>query len=737
MNLIKLKKLANARQFNDLEGLWPEALEDDEVEPVVLVPIIGQVRRLGEPERAETLLQLLLASVEEKNGKSARLVTAAASAAHLPESAYLRRELKQLFQTLNNDYEHLPGLLDKLLAEREPLTKAVEAVERYLRLRPGAFFSDRSHLEPGTVEEVDASTARLEVSFSGRHETIGPEEVAEVIILPPEHFPSMILYRPDELRALAQDDPEGFVLKALASTRNQTCSYRELRKSLVTLEGEEAWTGWWKKARPRLKKSTRLDLGTGTQPTFRVLKNERTFEERVREQFSRIKDPEQKLDFVLDHLAGVRKDKDADEDLLTEMGNAAARLAGQQLEKDPVLTLACLSVHSAVEARGVPVAKMNPQAAVAVLSRIKDPSLMPTRLSDRMLQAVLEFVHRSMPDSWAETWGGILPRTGRMVCDSMVRELLADGETEILTKALTAVLKHPTASPDVICWLWRARHAETKTARTLDALPGLGTGEVLVGILELMDATGRMTALSDDKRLRKVIDQAQDTLALYDGEPIREYIDSIDKTSARSFKIRIEASSGMRASSRTSLLTLLRGAHPDIFVESAKPWEEDVFYTTESGLTRRQGELDHLVLDALPAVAKQIGEAASHGDLSENAEYTAALEKRDQITSNATRIESELARAKVIEIEMTRTDFVNIGTHVTARDLLNGQEESYAFLGVWDSDPDNGILSYRAPLALAFMGNSVGDQVEYGEEGDRRSWEILTVEPASPFREDG
>ncbi len=730
MNLIKLKKLANARQFNDLEDLWPDALIDEEVALAHLLPIIGQVRRLGELERAETLLQLMLTLVEEKDGKGARLETAIASAEYLPASTYLRRELKQLYQANHADYEHLSGLLNVLLDESVSLPAGVESVGRYLRLRPGAFFSDRSHLEPGLVVAVDDSNAELKVSYSGRHETMIPDQITEVIILPEDHFPSLIIYRPEELRAIADENPEDFMMIALASTRNLSCSYRDLRKSVVTLMGETAWAGWWKRARPLLKKSARLDVVGGTQPTFRVLKQERSYEERVREQFEGLADPEEKLDFVLDHLQGIRKEKDADTDLLVAMGNAAARQAGQLLEKDPVLTLACLAVHSAVAERGVPVVEMNPQAAAAVLARVAEPDLMPTRLNDRLLQAVLEFLRKTLPDDWARTWGKILPRTGRMVCDHMSRELLAAGENEILAEALTAVLEHPTASPDVICWLWRSRHADSKTAVTLLALPGLDTGRVLFGLLELMDATGRMTALSDDKRLRKVIDQAQEALALQGGEPIRRYIAEIDKPAARAFKERIEVSGGLRPSTRTSLLTFLRGAHTEIFVESAKPWEEDVYYTTESGLTRRQGELDHLVKDALPAVAKQIGEAASHGDLSENAEYTAALEKRDQITSTATRIETELAKAKVIDAEMTQTVFVNIGTRVLARDLVSGLEESFVFLGVWDSAPEDGVLSYKAPLALAFMGNRVGDQVEFGDEGERRRWEIVAVEPA-------
>ena len=730
MNLIKLKKLANARQFKELEALWPEALVDEEIEREELAPIIGQVRRLGEPDRADVLMETYCEAVEAADGRPARLDAARGCAEHLPASEKLRTELKRLYKAIHGDYDALPALLDALMPAGTRLPEAVTQIDRYLRLRPGAFLSDRGHLEPGTVVEVKPAAAELVVSFSGRHETLGPEAVSQVIILPPEHFPSLLLYRADELRALAHEDPEAFVIKQLASTRDRACAYRELRKSVVALEGESAWSGWWKKARPVLKKSTRLDVGGGSQPGFRILAQERSYEERVREQFRGLEDPRARLEFVLDHLVSARKEKDADTELLAEMGDAAARQAGKLLESDPMLTLACLAVHHAVAAQGVEVVKMNPKAAAAVLARVKDPSLLPTHLSDRLLQAVLEFVHVTLPEEWTRIWGLILPRTGRMVCDHMARELLAADQIDVLAEALIRVLAHPTASPDVLCWLWRARLNETRTAEILNAMPGLGFGEVLEAMLELMDATGRMTALSDDKRLRKIIEQAQETMALQEGLPIRAHIDALDKDGARTLKDRVEAATGLPPSTRTTVLTHLRGAHPEIFVESAKPWEEDVYYTTESGLTRRQGELDHLVQDALPAVAKQIGEAAAHGDLSENAEYTAALEKRDQITSNATRIESELAKAKVIEPEMTRTAFVNIGTRVTLRDLDTGRETAYAFLGVWDSDPDNGVLSYKAPLAMAFMGHVPGDVVEYGDEGDRKSWEVVGVEPA-------
>jgi transcription elongation GreA/GreB family factor len=40
------------------------------------------------------------------------------------------------------------------------------------------------------------------------------------------------------------------------------------------------------------------------------------------------------------------------------------------------------------------------------------------------------------------------------------------------------------------------------------------------------------------------------------------------------------------------------------------------------------------------------------------------------------------------------------------------------------------ILNYQAPLAMAFMGSSVGDRVVFGEDDEQRTWEILSIESA-------
>ncbi|QQR35513.1 transcription elongation factor GreA [Devosia oryziradicis] len=63
----------------------------------------------------------------------------------------------------------------------------------------------------------------------------------------------------------------------------------------------------------------------------------------------------------------------------------------------------------------------------------------------------------------------------------------------------------------------------------------------------------------------------------------------------------------------------------------------------------------------------------------------------------------------------TSTDSVAFGCTVTfTRD--DGRQQSYRIVGEDEADPKAGSISYVSPLAVAFMGKSVGDIVTLGEQ---------------------
>jgi transcription elongation factor GreA len=737
-SLIKLGKLANSKDFDKLESLWLEALNQKGYSWKELVPIAGQVGRQGAIDRAENLMDIIIGQVEEKSGALEALDAVRKGAEQIPSGNTLVEHLKRLYLSRYPDFDQLPDLLDLVLNQISPLGEAVNKIELYVHLQPGSYALDRSYLMPGQVEAVNGEKGRVSMLFVDRRADYGLSTLHKLNPRPDEYFPAMVLYAQDKLRDLAKDDAVAFVKLALNSHREGQISYRDLKGNVTDLLGDKGWKSWWKDAKPALKRDPLIGMSSGSQPSFRLMRQADKYEDRLRRKFDHSKDSQAKLMQVMAYLDEIsREEKNgtcdgcADDDLLVHFGNGAAKVAVLVLKDNPALALAGLALHAEVAARGVAVARPNPKAAAQVLNRIPDKGTLTVDLPEALLQRVLMYLKVSLPDTWGETWSAVLMRAGKRMCDSITRTLYEDGQTEALVSALERSLERPTFSPDLLCWLWRTRFTSGVGAKFLEKQESLSVNSIANAMFALLDSAGRLYGMSLEEKHLKVLESARAALATQSNRPVLGLIDAADRAEGIRLKGMIESNNGISPSMRTQLLGYLRSKYADIFLEITREWEEGgTIYTTEDGLRRTQDALNHIIEIEIPEVAQQIGEAAAHGDLSENAEYTAALEKRDQLASRATGMENELSVAKVINHEMAGSDFVNVGTRVVTRSAETDEEEVYTFFGPWDTDVEKKILNYQAPLAMAFMGKRIGDQVVFGEDADQRSWEIVSIEAA-------
>ncbi|MCX7785694.1 MAG: GreA/GreB family elongation factor [candidate division WOR-3 bacterium] len=148
---------------------------------------------------------------------------------------------------------------------------------------------------------------------------------------------------------------------------------------------------------------------------------------------------------------------------------------------------------------------------------------------------------------------------------------------------------------------------------------------------------------------------------------------------------------------------------PEIFSE-----KEDCLYNTKSAIRNKEQELKHIISEELPNCANEVARARSFGDLSENYEYKAALEKQRRLMNKVTQIQKELAKVRPIDFTTIDTSRVNIGTTVKLLPLDYNSEQNiitYTILGPWDSDLTKGIISYLAPFAQTLLGKRVGDEI--------------------------
>ena len=145
---------------------------------------------------------------------------------------------------------------------------------------------------------------------------------------------------------------------------------------------------------------------------------------------------------------------------------------------------------------------------------------------------------------------------------------------------------------------------------------------------------------------------------------------------------------------------------------------------TKGGLLRLKEELKRLKNVERPKIVKEIAEARSHGDLSENAEYHAAKEKQSHVEGRIAQVEHWIASAEVIDVSKHQGDRVVFGATVTLEDTESGDEVTYRIVGELEADLKQGRISVTSPIARALIGRSEGDSVVVRTPGGQKEYEI-------------
>jgi len=154
----------------------------------------------------------------------------------------------------------------------------------------------------------------------------------------------------------------------------------------------------------------------------------------------------------------------------------------------------------------------------------------------------------------------------------------------------------------------------------------------------------------------------------------------------------------------------------------------DKFPMTPAGNAWMKKQLNQLKNVARPANARAIEVARGHGDLSENADYSAAKEEQGMIEAKIREFEAKLALAEVIDPARMSGEKVMFGATVTIEDTENGDELRYTIVGEHEANIKKGKISIGAPVSRALIGKSVGDAVAITTPKGKREVEVVKVE---------
>jgi transcription elongation factor GreA len=132
--------------------------------------------------------------------------------------------------------------------------------------------------------------------------------------------------------------------------------------------------------------------------------------------------------------------------------------------------------------------------------------------------------------------------------------------------------------------------------------------------------------------------------------------------------------------------------------------------------------LEKELREELPRALKT---AAALGDLSENADYSAARERQDFVRVRLSQLKQRAADLAMVNFDKIPRDRISLGSNVELLDVDKNEKVSYRLVTSEDADVTRGLISTTSPIGRSLLNKREGDTVEVKIPSGTRVFEVL------------
>ena len=132
--------------------------------------------------------------------------------------------------------------------------------------------------------------------------------------------------------------------------------------------------------------------------------------------------------------------------------------------------------------------------------------------------------------------------------------------------------------------------------------------------------------------------------------------------------------------------------------------------------------LERELREELPRALKT---AAALGDLSENADYSAARERQDFVRVRLSQLKQRAADLAMVNFDKIPHDRISLGSSVDLLDVDKNEKITYRLVTSEDADVSRGLISTTSPIGRSLLNKREGDTVEVKIPAGTRVFEVL------------
>lgn len=720
-----LLRFVNAKNYTAVSEVWKRlvALIPEEIDFFMLVQ--RKIAKTISADKSALLMQDLYGWYKDNKKWDTAIDILKLILSIDPKDNWARREISDCYMGKYADHSHVEEYIrsSNLNQSFRNVFEAINDFEKHIAFDVKHFVFHRTwHV--GVIRKVENDT--LTINFgkkNGVHEMSLKMAVDALQPLAPDHIWVLKATKSkDELAKQVKND-KAWALKTIIKSFNNSCDFKRIKAELVPAiltPGE--WTSWNSAAKKILESDATFGVNPNNINEFIVRDREITAEEKLNNEFKAQKKFFERIDILMRFLNDETTDKESDlfADMFSYFTGYVKSFTTTNDANEQVV--ASYLVVQKVTARYPNLASAAKYTFEKLYRRIENPRAMYNELKDTKNTTLREdYLNdiKMLPD-WVDQYITLFPT---VLEKRLLDTLINAGQTEKVQKLAVTSFDDFRGYRDAILYFFENSREEDwfKAAN-------IPFQKQLIALLNIIaHAYREINSHVDTTENRKVIRNAEKLL--FDNGTLLDYMLASDEETMSHLYTLVDDIADLEGSIKAQLRNKILEKYPDYKFHKAeeKSAAPKGMLVTAKKLKEKQDEEADLQTVQIPQNAQEVSEARAKGDLKENAEYQAAKEHQHYLNKKLSQLQGELSRAVIFDPTTATTSYISFGTVVTLANKDTGKDETYTILGPWESDTDNGIISYMSPFGNALLDHKAGEDLDFEINGHAYKYTVKTI----------
>lgn len=654
------------------------------------------------------------------------------------KDAWARKELVDCYREKYADRSRLEDYIksSNLNQSFRNVFEAISDFEKHIAFDAGNFVYHRTW-GVGKIDSVQGDI--LKINFgkkTGKKDISLKMAVTALQPLPKNHiWVIKATHTREDLNQRVKQDVVG-TLKTIIKSFDNACDEKKIKQELVPAiltPGE--WTSWHAKAQSVLDTNYTFAVTPTNINQYMVRDHELTPEERLSNEFKAEKQFYPRIDILLRYAEN--DEIDSNDEIFSEMFNYfCSFLKSVNPDDDQVVSSYLATRYISEQPRFKDYANPAKFTFAELYEEIEDPREMYSRIKNKTLKELyLRYIKENIPN-WQEQYVRLFSTALKK---DILDILIKDGKESMLEKLVqNSFTEYRNNRDAVIYFFGNCRESEWFKKANIPYEKQLVT---IINIISIChrEIDNHVNTTDNKKTIKGAISLLfSEKTDKGTKSNLLDYVTASDEeTAARMFTLVNDNlgdndTVGIDPKHKDELKKAILCKYPDFKFQEAEIKQEvqKGLMVTAKMLDVKKAQAEKLEKETLPQIAKEVSEAREKGDLSENAEYDEAKKAQRLANDELNRLKNDLSQAITFDPATVDTHAVSFGTTVTLRDNNANKDVTYTILGPWESDPNQGIISYLSPLGENLLDATVGENRTFTINTNSYNLTVTSIVPA-------